>query len=534
MSATEPFRILFVEDVPSDTQLAVHLLQRSGLDFSWSRVDRPTALSDALAASRPDVVVSDFHLPGFTGLDVLTAVRAVDSSIPVIVLTGALSDETAVACLKAGAADYVLKEKPARLPFAVREVLDKARALAEIDRVQQALLKSEAALAGAQKMEAVARLAGGVSHDFNNLLTGVLGYCDLLLAAVPASAPYRSDVVQIQSIAHRAAALTRQLLAFGRRQPMSPTPLNLTNVVGDMKKPLRTMVRSTIHIAWDLAATLDDVVADPGQIEQAVYNLVTNACDAMPGSGTLTIRTAAVTLDAAFAASHPGSKAGRHVALSIADTGTGINPDALPMIFEPFFTTKGPGEGTGLGLAAVYGIVKQSNGFVSAESEPGRGSTFTMYFPVATEPVEQAAPAAAPAAPAAAPSETVLFVEDDESLRVVLRRVLEGRGYRTLEAVDGQHAIDTFLGRVGEIDLLLTDMVMPGRNGAEVARAFREARPSLPILFMSAYTDPGILQGIVIDDATSLIRKPYLPSTLARQIREMLDRHAAARRPATV
>ena len=648
MPVNEPVRILFVDDVPSDTQLAVRLLEQSGVEFEWTRVDTPAALTAALTTHRPDLVVSDFHLPGFGDFETLAIVREQAPALPFIVLTGALSDEKVVDCLKAGAWDYVLKENPTRLGFAVREALAKKRALDEAGQAQRALLESErryrtladtgqaliwmsdadsqhdyfnqpwldftgrtfeeqqgegwltgvhpedrsacrqayqqavpgrdgftrifrllrhdgtyrsikdlgtprfdtqgrflgyvghgldvtdllhaeaeravfeTALANAQKLEAVGRLAGGVSHDFNNLLTGILGYCDLLLTAMPATAPYRADVLQIQSVAHRASTVTRQLLAFSRRQAMSPVALNLTNVAADLKKPLRTMLRSNIELAWDLAPAVKDIAGDPAQIEQAVYNLVTNASDAMPEGGRLTIRTAPVTLDDAFVAVHPGSRAGHYVSVSVADTGAGIDPQVLPMIFEPFFTTKGVGEGTGLGLAAVYGIVRQSDGYVTAESEPLRGTTITMYFPLLTGPIAEAPPAARPA-DEIAPAETVLFVEDDEGLRVVLRRVLEGRGYRVLEAVDGMDATTRFLGEVSQIDLLLTDLVMPGRNGAEVARLFREARPSLPVIFTSAYTDPAILKGIVLDDSTSTIGKPYLPSVLARQIREMLD-----------
>ena len=453
-----------------------------------------------------------------TGLDVVAQVAAVDPAIPVIILTGTLDDETAVGCLKAGAWDYVLKENPARLPFAVREVLARKRALTEATDARQAL-------AHAQRLEAVGRLAGGVSHDFNNLLTGILGYCDLLLTSMPEGSPYRPDVQKIQAVAQRASSLTRQLLAFSRKQPMRPVPLNLSNLAADLKKSMRTMLRANIELSWDLAPGLPDVDGDPGQIEQAIYNLVVNSSDAMPDGGRITIRTAATCLDAAFVEAHPGAHEGDHVALSVTDTGTGIDPAHLPLLFEPFFSTKTRGEGTGLGLAAVYGIVRQSGGCVTVESALGTGTTFVLHFPVSQGRSESSVPAEAGIADVAEEgNETILTVEDDEALRTVLRRVLQGHGYQVLEAADGDEAIQKWLPDAPRIHLLLTDVIMPKRTGVEVARSFREVNASLPVVFMTAHADPEVFKGMVIDDRTALIRKPYLPSVLVRQIRELLAR----------
>ena len=329
--------------------------------------------------------------------------------------------------------------------------------------------------------------------------------------------------MRIQSAAHRASTLTRQLLAFSRKQAMSPIQLNLTTLVSDLQKPLRAMLRENIEIVWDLSSGLDEIDGDPGQVEQAVYNLVTNAADAMPKGGRLTIRTAAVTLDAEFVAAHPGAHMGRHVALAITDTGRGIEAALLPLLFEPFFTTKVSGEGPGLGLPAVYGIVRQSGGCVVAESDAGRGSTFTLYFRVSSGAHAARAPALAPSTADARGAETILVVEDEEGLRILLRRVLEGFGYRVLEAVDGLDATTRWLGAAGRIDLLLTDIVMPGRNGTDVARLFRESRPALRVVFMSGGMDSDVFRGVVVDERTTIVKKPYLPSALVRQIRHMLD-----------
>jgi two-component system, cell cycle sensor histidine kinase and response regulator CckA len=517
--------LLFVAHVSAETDLALSTLRRGGFDFSWERVDRTSTLISALRRRcRPDVVISDFAMPELTGFETLSQVRAFDPELPVIILTGGLDDETAVGCLKAGAWDYVLKDNIGRLPFAVQEVLARRRAQADA-------AAARAALAQAQRMEASSRLAGGVSHDFNNLLTGILGYCDLLLGSMPAASPYRDDVQKIQATAQRASTLTRQLLAFSRKQPMRPVPLNLTSLAADLKKPLRTILRANIELVWELAPELPDVDGDAGQVEQAVYNLVVNASDAMPDGGRLTIGTSLATLDEAFVVAHPGAQTGPHVALSVADTGSGIEPAHLPMVFEPFFTTKRSGEGTGLGLAAVYGIVRQSDGCVTATSEVGKGTTLVMYFPVSTGRAASSYPAQADLADQDEGTETILTVEDDESLRAVLRRVLDGHGYEVLEASSGTEAVERWLGDIGRIDLLLTDVVLPGRNGVDVARAFREARPGLPVMFMTGYADPDVFKGMVIDDSTALIRKPYLPSVLVRQIRQLLGRRPTGAQP---
>jgi two-component system cell cycle sensor histidine kinase/response regulator CckA len=384
----------------------------------------------------------------------------------------------------------------------------------------------EEALVHAQRMEAVGRLASGVAHDFNNLLTGILGTCDLLLTSMPDGSPERADVIQIQTIGMRASTLTRQLLAFSRKQRLQPASLNITKLISDLQKPLRTVVRENIELAWELAPGLDHVVGDPGQIEQAVYNLAANACDAMPEGGRLAVRTSQVTLDDAFVATHPGASPGRHAAITVSDTGTGIAPLFLPLLFEPFFTTKGTGEGTGLGLAAVYGIVKQSGGYVAVESESGRGSTFTMYFPVS--PGRDESPPRASSQEDTGVStrgtETILVVEDDRHLRSLLRRVLEGYGFAVHEAVDGNDAVSRWMEAAGSVDLLLTDIVMPGRSGLEVARLLREANPALVVMFMSGYTEPALFRDLAPDDRTAIIQKPYLPNVLVEQIRQLLER----------
>jgi two-component system cell cycle sensor histidine kinase/response regulator CckA len=524
MAVVHPLFILFVEDVQPDAELAASALKSSGLDFTWARVESAPDLAEMLKTRCPDLVLSDYSMPGFDGMQALACCMAHDPDLPFIMLTGWQSEETAVRCLTAGAWDYVLKERPSRLPFAVRDALARKR-----ERV--AAVKAHEALVRIQRIEAIGRLAGGVSHEFNNLLTGILGFCDLMLSAMPPDVPYRSDVLQIQGVALRASTLSRQLMAFSRQQNLLCVRLNVTTLVAELRKPLRSVVREHIQMEFDLAADLDSVDGDPGQIEHAIYSLVTNADDAMPDGGRLTIRTAQVTLDEAFVTAHPGAHLGRHVAISVADTGTGIDPRVLPTIFEPFVTTKSDGQGTGLGLAAVYGIVQQMGGYVAVESAEGQGSTLTMFFPVPDDSGKSPAPAPVRAQPRArtgvGAGETILLVEDDESLRSLLLRALEKYGYTVVEAADGLQAVERWRDHGDRIDLLITDIIMPGHSGPELVRLFRAAKPALPVLLMTGYAERSERAEPATDDRTALIRKPFLRSALVDQIRRLLDRPGA-------
>lgn len=525
MAAEHPLFILFVEDVHDDAELAALALKSSGLDFTWARVASAPALADALQAHSPDLVISDYSMPGFDGTEALARCAAHDPDIPFIMLTGSQNEETAVLCLKAGASDYVLKDHASRLPFAVREALSRRR-----ERAMAA--SASEALARAQRIEAIGRLAGGVSHEFNNVLTGVLGFCDLLLSEMPPEVPYRADVLQIQAVAQRASTLSRQLLAFSRQQRLRTVWLNVTTLVADLRKPLRSVVRESIQLEFDLAADLPSVEGDPGQLEHAIYSLVTNADDAMPDGGRLTIRTAQVTLDEAFAAVHPGARPGSHVAISVVDTGTGIDPLVLPRVFEPFVTTKSDRDGTGLGLAAVYGIVKQMGGYVEVQSVVGQGTSVSMHFPVSRGPETASAPTpepvATPAGAATPGAQTVLLAEDDDSLRSLLRRALEHHGYTVIEASDGEQAVTRWNEHGNRIDVLVTDVVMPGPSGPDLARQFRETKPALPVVLMTGYAELSGATELPGDRRTAMLRKPFLRSALIGQIHRLLDPPAAA------
>jgi two-component system, cell cycle sensor histidine kinase and response regulator CckA len=376
----------------------------------------------------------------------------------------------------------------------------------------------------AQKMEAVGRLAGGVAHDFNNLLTAVIGYSDLLLAGT-AEGPLRDGLVEIRKAGERAASLTRQLLAFSRRQVLVPKVLDLNAVVADLEKMLRRLIGEDIVLLPELDPELAAIRADPGQIEQVLVNLIVNSRDAMPRGGTITIQTRNAVFDDHFLHSHEGAVAGAHVLLSVRDTGSGMDSETRSHIFEPFFTTKEKGKGTGLGLATVYGIVKQSGGYVWVESEPGRGAEFTVAFPAVADRAETGA-ARKPATSGLRGTESVLLVEDDEAVRRLARVALERSGYRVVEARDGREAFETAREPKNSFDLIITDLVMPRIGGRELAAKLAEAGIRTRILFTSGYPEGDLPDGAGAD-GIFFIEKPFTPDALLRKIRKALDQALA-------
>jgi PAS domain S-box-containing protein len=369
----------------------------------------------------------------------------------------------------------------------------------------------------AHKMEAVGRLAGGVAHDFNNVLTIIRAQTEFLLTDLPANDSRRADVLEIQTAADRAAAFTRQLLAFSRRQLLQPVVLELNEVITGMEMMVRRLVGEDVVLLTKLQPDMPRVWADPSQLQQAIMNLVVNARDAMPQGGTLLIETAVVELDEHYPRQHPSAKPGIHVVLMVTDTGCGMDPGTRIRIFEPFFTTKEPGKGTGLGLSTVYGIVKQSGGHIWVYSEVGRGTTFKLYFP----PHYGVAKAAEPertALPALGSGATILLVEDERPVRSTVRRLLERHGYQVLEAANGQDALALVTARGGEIDLVLSDMVMPGMGGTELAGRVRSLKPSLPVLLMTGYTEEAITRAGERPLDGHIIEKPFTLHTMLEKV----------------
>lgn len=402
----------------------------------------------------------------------------------------------------------------------IQDITERKTAEAERAHVEGMLRQS-------QRLEAIGRLAGGVAHDFNNLLGVMTGYGELMRKQVPEDHPARPRLEEVLKAAERAAGLTRQLLAFGRKQLMQPKVLDLNVLLRDLGKMLERVVGEDVEIEVRAAPNLGAVKADLTQIDQVVMNLVVNARDAMPKGGHLTIETANADFDEAYAASHPPAQAGRFVMIAVSDNGVGMDAETQKHVFEPFFTTKAPGEGTGLGLATVYGIVKQSGGYIWVYSEPGRGTTFKIYLPRVEEQ-----PGAEDAVPVTAATvgghETVLVVEDNEALRETVREALQERGYAVLVAGDGEAAVAVAAGHAGPIHLLLSDVVMPRLGGPELARRVGELRPGIPVLFMSGYSDGAVSRHGVLGPDVSLLEKPFTGERLARAVRAALDRRTDA------
>jgi PAS domain S-box-containing protein len=380
----------------------------------------------------------------------------------------------------------------------------------------------EAQLRHAQKMEAVGRLAGGVAHDFNNLLTVITGRSQLLLLKLAPESPLRRDVELVEETAHRASALTRQLLAFSRKQMVQPRIVDLNEVVRGMETMLSRLIGEDIALTTHLDATAGCVRADPAQLEQMIVNLAVNARDAMPLGGRLTLETSYIQLDEGFARQHVGLRPGPHVRLTVRDTGVGMDGLIKAHLFEPFFTTKGPGKGTGLGLATVYGIVTQSGGAIRVESEPGQGATFTIELPRVDAPPDLPAdPGLVEAAPHG--SETVLLVEDELEVRGLARDILRQQGYTILESADGDEALRIGREHAGPIHLLVTDVVMPLMGGRELADRLRAGRRETKVLYVSGYTDDAILRQGVSETGTAFLAKPFTASALAHKVRQVLD-----------
>ena len=643
MTAVPP-RILLVEDNETDAALVIRELRRGWQSVQVERVETADALREALQRGPWDALISDWALPSFRAPDALEIVKETGIDLPFIIMSGTISDESAVDALRAGANDFVLKHNLARLVPAIeremREAAQRAarrraedalrasearyRALFEASpvpmwvfeegsrrfaavnqaaldhygytreefarmtiedirppedrlklhehletpaerpfeqiwrhrkkdgtpihvavsardleyagrparivlahdvtdrlRAEDALRKTEEQLRQAQKLEGIGSLAGGIAHDFNNMLSIILSYASLLLEGLKPGDPFASDVVEIRRAAERAAEMTRQLLAFSRKQMLSPRVLDLNQTLAGMEKMLRRLVGESVEVSFQAAPALGRVLVDPSQVEQVVMNLVVNARDAMPDGGTVTLETTNVHLDDAYAAEHVGVTPGPYVLLAVTDTGTGMDRQTQARIFEPFFTTKEIGKGTGLGLSTVFGIVKQSGGHIWVYSEVGRGTTFKVYLPLSERAVESVLEPLPPAGLEG--SETVLLVEDDDQLRTLTRTLLRRNGYHVIDAQNGGEALIACEQHPGEIHLLLTDVVMPRMSGRQIADRLVNMRPEMRVLFMSGYTENSIVRQGGLEPGIAFLPKPITPETLLRKVREVLD-----------
>ena len=652
-------RVLLVEDSPTDAKLVVAELQRTGMRVQFERVQTDDTMRAALEGKAWDLVISDWSMPNFTAPAALAVLKATGLDLPFISVSGTIGEDTAVEAMRAGAHDYVLKDKLGRLAPAVERELREcrergARRVAEValresegrfrrladsgiigivtadldgpileandtylamvgfsreemahgavrwndltppeyaalgeragkqlvesgvaapwetetfrkdgsrvsilvgaalleypksiafiadlterrraeqdtkreqaarERAEESLRQSQEQLRQAQKMEAVGRLAGGVAHDFNNVLSVIMSYGELLLGDLKPADPMRACVEEIHKAGARAAGLTKQLLMLSRQQVVAPRVIELHEVLASMDKMLQRILGEDVElVSVPPKAPAGRIKADPSHIEQVILNLVVNARDAMPTGGKLTIETANVVLDQDYALSHLPAKAGPHVMLAVSDTGIGMDRETQARIFEPFFTTKEVGRGTGLGLSTVFGIVQQSGGHIWVYSEPGKGTTFKVYLPRVDADLDVARPMAAPATLRG--TETILLVEDEEQVRAIVLNILRRQGYRVLEARNAGEALLHSEGHGGTIDLLLSDVVMPQMSGPALAKRLAGARPDMKVLCMSGYTDDSIVRHGVLESGVAFLQKPVTPASLATKVREVLD-----------
>ncbi|PYV91536.1 MAG: hybrid sensor histidine kinase/response regulator [Acidobacteria bacterium] len=443
-------------------------------------------------------------------LQARTAACLRGESIPVHQAWQAIHKNGTRVWIESGALRIMWHDRPAILAFL-------------IDATERKNLEDQ--LRQTQRMEAVGKLAGGVAHDFNNLLTAITGYASLLLLKLQSDDPLRKDVDEIRKAGERAAALTSQLLAFSRKQILAPQNLDLNQLVANMDKMLRRLISEDIDLVTVPEKPLGWVKADPGQIEQVIVNLVVNARDAMPTGGKLTLETANVQFDEAYALSHVEVTPGPYAMLAVSDTGCGMDEETLSRIFEPFFTTKELGKGTGLGLSTVYGIVRQSGGHIWVYSEPTRGTTFKIYLPQVVESVRPLELSKG-VTDLERGSETVLLVEDEEIVRNLVRNILQRKGYTVLEACNGNQALQVSESHSGPIHLLVTDVVMPGMSGRELAERVMTVRGEVKVLYMSGYTENAISRHGFLDPGVAFIQKPFTLAILTRTVRQVLDRTA--------
>ncbi len=497
----EKIRLLLVEDSDDDAALIVRTLRKGGYEVDFDRVDTAEQLKAALDRQEWDLVLSDYAMPGFSGLMALDLLRERELDLPFILVSGAVGEETATKIMRQGARDYVMKDKLARLVPAVQRELAETRNRRQRRKAEE-MLQSQ--LHQSQKMEAIGTLAGGVAHDFNNLLTVIKGYAELTLRLIKPEDPGHAEVREIHTAAQRAADLTRQLLAFARKQTVTPQKLDLNETVTAMLKMLHRLIGEDIELVWQPTPDLWPVKIDPGQVDQILANLCVNARDAIADTGRISIETNNVSLDEAYCA--------------------GMDRETQRHLFEPFFTTKEVGKGTGLGLATVYGIIKQNQGFINFYSEPGQGTIFRIYLPRhelddAPATAHQSEPLSATGGP-----ETILLVEDDATILDVTRKMLEGLGYRVLAVPAPSMALQLAMEHPGSIDLLLSDVVMPEINGQELARQLRALRPDTRCLFMSGYTADIIAHNGLLEAGIHFLQKPFSLTDLANKIRAALNR----------
>jgi two-component system cell cycle sensor histidine kinase/response regulator CckA len=517
-----PLCLLQLEDNTVDAELITATLIEGGIPCQSQLVDTRQAFVAALKEGRMDLILADYSIPGFDGMTALILARQHCPDVPFLFVSAIIGEELAIDAMHQGATDYVFKQRLGRLVPSVQRALRELDDRAERKRAEEALRQSEKQFRQSQKMEAVGRLAGGIAHDFNNLLTVIMGYSQVLLTELGPQHPLRGKIEETLKAGERAATLIRQLLTFSSKQSLDPKILSLNTAVTSLESLLRRLIGEDIQLVSKLDPTNGRLHADQSQLEQVLVNLIVNARDAMPKGGTLTIETAQVELTRSPVYHLTPLPPGPYVRLAVSDTGCGMDRKTQSHIFEPFFTTKGEGKGSGLGLSTVFGIVTQCGGAIDVTSRVGHGTRFDLYFPS----VESDTLTTVPTQPLGQPqrgTETILLVEDEPSVRTLVRDELRKLGYRVLEAKNGVEACLLATQQAGSLHLLLTDVVMPGMGGRELAQHLSVIKPDLRTLFISGYMDDvGIMAGQE-EGTSSFLQKPFTPEVLARAVRNLLD-----------
>jgi two-component system cell cycle sensor histidine kinase/response regulator CckA len=510
-----PLRVLMIEDSEDDAALLLRELRRGNYDVAFERVELPDALQSALDKQTWDLIVSDFSMPHFSGADALRLVRAEGSDVPFIFLSGTMGEETAVAALQNGAQDYLMKTNLKRVVPAVQRALQEAEDRRKRKQMEQQVQQL-------QKFEAIGKLAGGIAHDFNNVIGAILGWAEMGCEETQPGTALHGRFQKIRDQSFWAARLTAQLLAFARRQVLQTRKVDLNTLAVEGVSLLRRVIGEQIEVRFLTAPDLRVTLADPAQIEQVLMNLCLNARDAMPKGGHLVIETQNVEIDEEYCRTHPYAKQGSYVLLAVSDTGVGMDAATAERVFEPFFTTKELGKGTGLGLATVYGVVKQHGGFIHLYSEPGKGTTFRIYLPAGSGLAEPREPKSNEQTPQG--TETILLAEDNEGLREAAQEMLQRLGYRLILASNGTEAMELFKTNLRQIDLVILDVVMPGLSGPAVYSQMVAIQPDLRVVFATGYTPEAASLNSTLEKGVPILQKPYSLKNLGQIVRSTLDR----------
>jgi two-component system cell cycle sensor histidine kinase/response regulator CckA len=506
-------RLLIVEDSEDDAALLLLILREGGYEVHSERVDSASGLAQALN-KKWDIIISDHSMPNFSGTEALKMVRALDAEVPFIFVSGTIGEDAATDAMRVGAQDYVMKANLKRLVPAVQRELREADDRRERKRLEQHVHQL-------QRFEAIGRLAGGVAHDFNNIIGAILGWAEMGCEETQAETHLHNRFQRIREQSLRAGKLTSQLLAFGRKQILQPRKVNLNVLVQEEMSLLRQVIGADIEIRVLIAQDLRATLVDPTQVEQVIMNLCLNARDAMVGGGQLLIETQNVEIGAEFCRDYAYVRPGSYVLLSVSDTGTGMDTATIEHIFEPFFTTKEKGRGTGLGLATVYGIVKQHGGYIFANSEPGKGTSFRIYLP-ADRGDHERRETARDEKPLRG-TETILLAEDHDGLRDTAQEMLQALGYRILVASDGKKALELFKTNADQIDLIVMDVVMPSLSGPEAYLEMSALRPGIRVIFTTGYTPEARSLVSMVEKGAAILQKPYSLASLSQMVRGALE-----------